>query len=272
MLRALRQVRLPAVSSLRRLEFVHRSDDVLVCSLPVDREFDTDGSLADFRAGLDERLRRLPDRVAALKSQRENARQKRAAIHALGPAASRYRTLIDAVLPESDATFAEALAAVEKARVSSAAAKTDVAVAEAKHARMTALTDDADAITAMWRETDAARVALEELERSMGIAPSQQTQGGQSQPRGEARTVSSIAADIEDCEIARSAAEKDLNLLGRRKERMDRDVLDAERELAATREEHVRTQAKVERRAELGRELVRFFLGAPADPSTRDIK
>ena len=243
-----------------------------MCSLLVDREFETDGGLADFRAGLDERLRQLPDRVDGLKTSRENARQKRAAIHALGPAASRYRTLVDAVLPESDAMLSEALAAVEEARVWSAAAAADVTVAEAKHARMTALTDDADAITALWRETDAARSALEELERSMGIAPSQQTQGGQSQPRGEARTVSSIAADIEDCEIARSAAEKDLDLLGRRKERMDRDIFDAERELAATREEHVRTQAKVERRAELGRELVRFFLGAPADPSTRDIK
>ena len=127
-------------------------------------------------------------------------------------------------------------------------------------------------LEALLRESDSARSALEELERSMGIAPSQQTQGGQSQPRGEARTVSSIAADIEDCEIARSAAEKDRDLLRRRKERMDRDLLDAERELAATREEHVRTQAKVERRAELRRELVRFFLGTPADPSTRDIK
>ncbi len=73
-------------------------------------------------------------------------------------------------------------------------------------------------------------------------------------------------------EAARSAAEKDRDLLRRRKERTDRDLLDAERELAATREEHVRTQAKVERRAELRRELVRFFLGTPADPSTRDIK
>ena len=176
------------------------------------------------------------------------------------------------MLPESDSTLSEASATVDAARVAAAAAGADVADAEARRARIIALTDDADAITALLRESDSARSALEELERSMGIAPSQQTQGGQSQPRGEARTVSSIAADIEDCEIARSAAEKDLDLLGRRKERMDRDILDAERELAATREEHVRTQAKVERRAELGRELVRFFLGAPADPSTRDIK
>jgi len=234
--------------------FARNAEQQRCCALCA-REFETDGGLADFRAGLDERLRQLPDRVDGLKTSRENARQKRAAIHALGPAASRYRTLVDAVLPESDAMLSEALAAVEEARVWSAAAAADVTVAEAKHARMTALTDDADAITALWRETDAARSALEELERSMGIAPSQQTQGGQSQPRGEARTVSSIAADIEDCEIARSAAEKDLDLLGRRKERMDRDILDAERELAATREEHVRTQAKVERRAELGREL-----------------
>jgi DNA repair protein RAD50 len=190
----------------------------------------------------------------------------------LGPAAARYRALVDAVLPESDSTLSEASATVDAARVAAAAAGADVADAEARRARIIALTDDADAITALLRESDSARSALEELERSMGIAPSQQTQGGQSQPRGEARTVSSIAADIEDCEIARSAAEKDRDLLRRRKERMDRDLLDAERELAATREEHVRTQAKVERRAELRRELVRFFLGTPADPSTRDIK
>ena len=176
------------------------------------------------------------------------------------------------MLPESDSTLSEASATVDAARVAAAAAGADVADAEARRARIIALTDDADAITALLRESDSARSALEELERSMGIAPSQQTQGGQSQPRGEARTVSSIAADIEDCEIARSAAEKDRDLLRRRKERTDRDLLDAERELAATREEHVRTQAKVERRAELRRELVRFFLGTPADPSTRDIK
>lgn len=236
------------------------------------RDFETDDGLAEFRAQLDEKLRRLPGRVDQLKTSRENARTKRAAIHALGPAAARYRALVDAVLPESDSTLSEASATVDAARVAAAAAGADVADAEARRARITALTDDADAITALLRESDSARSALEELERSMGIAPSQQTQGGQSQPRGEARTVSSIAADIEDCEIARSAAEKDRDLLRRRKERMDRDLLDAERELAATREEHVRTQAKVERRAELRRELVRFFLGTPADPSTRDIK
>jgi len=70
--------------------------------------------------------------------------------------------------------------------------------------------------------------------------------------------VSAIAADIEDCEIAKSAAEKDRDLTRRRKERTDRDLLDAERALAATREEHLRAQAKADRLTELRRELVRL--------------
>lgn len=69
--------------------------------------------------------------------------------------------------------------------------------------------------------------------------------------------MSAIAADIEDCEIAKSAAEKDRDLTRRRKERTDRDLLDAERALAATREEHLRAQAKADRLTELRRELVR---------------
>ena len=70
--------------------------------------------------------------------------------------------------------------------------------------------------------------------------------------------MSAIAADIEDCEIAKSAAEKDRDLTRRRKERTDRDLLDAERALAATREEHLRAQAKADRLTELRRELVRL--------------
>ena len=171
-----------------------------------------------------------------------------------------------------------------------------------KHARITALTDDAAAISALAAETDSAKVSLEDLERSMGgafsiqsgqtvslpcpitqlhtnyrpitdqlptkrplpnrthaVAPSQGgTQGGVQSQRGEFRTVSAIAADIEDCEIAKSAAEKDRDLTRRRKERTDRDLLDAERALAATREEHLRAQAKADRLTELRRELVRY--------------
>ena len=172
-----------------------------------------------------------------------------------------------------------------------------------KHARITALTDDAAAISALAAETDSAKVSLEDLERSMGgafsiqsgqtvslpcpitqlhtnyrpitdqlptnyhplpnrthaVAPSQVgTQGGVQSQRGEFRTVSAIAADIEDCEIAKSAAEKDRDLTRRRKERTDRDLLDAERALAATREEHLRAQAKADRLTELRRELVRY--------------
>ena len=172
-----------------------------------------------------------------------------------------------------------------------------------KHARITALTDDAAAISALAAETDSAKVSLEDLERSMGgafsiqsgqtvslpcpitqlhtnyrpitdqlptnyqpfpnrthaVAPSQVgTQGGVQSQRGEFRTVSAIAADIEDCEIAKSAAEKDRDLTRRRKERTDRDLLDAERALAATREEHLRAQAKADRLTELRRELVRL--------------
>ena len=173
-----------------------------------------------------------------------------------------------------------------------------------KHARITALTDDVAAISALSAETDSAKVSLEDLERSMGgafsiqsgqtvslpcpitdqlptnyrpitnqsptnyhplpnrthaVAPSQGgTQGGVQSQRGEFRTVSAIAADIEDCEIAKSAAEKDRDLTRRRKERTDRDLLDAERALAATREEHLRAQAKADRLTELRRELVRL--------------
>ena len=39
-----------------------------------------------------------------------------------------------------------------------------------KHARITALTDDAAAISALAAETDSAKVSLEDLERSMGGA------------------------------------------------------------------------------------------------------
>ena len=39
-----------------------------------------------------------------------------------------------------------------------------------KHARITALTDDAAAISALSAETDSAKVSLEDLERSMGGA------------------------------------------------------------------------------------------------------
>ena len=95
--------------------------------------------------------------------------------------------------------------------------------------------------------------------RTHAVAPSQVgTQGGVQSQRGEFRTVSAIAADIEDCEIAKSAAEKDRDLTRRRKERTDRDLLDAERALAATREEHLRAQAKADRLTELRRELVRY--------------
>ena len=167
-----------------------------------------------------------------------------------------------------------------------------------KHARITALTDDAAAISALSAETDSAKVSLEDLERSMGgafsiqsgqtvslpcpitdqlptnyhplpnrthaVAPSQGgTQGGVQSQRGEFRTVSAIAADIEDCEIAKSAAEKDRDLTRRRKERTDRDLLDAERALAATREEHLRAQAKADRLTELRRELVRLRYQLP---------
>ena len=185
-----------------------------------------------------------------------------------------------------------------------------------KHARITALTDDAAAISALAAETDSAKVSLEDLERSMGgafsisrtvslpcpitqlptnyrpitdqlptnhrplpnrthaVAPSQVgTQVGVQSQRGETRTVSAIAADIEDCEIAKSAAEKDRDLTRRRKERTDRDLLDAERALAATREEHLRAQAKADRLTELRRELVRIrcSIAQLTSPSHRQI-
>ena len=187
-----------------------------------------------------------------------------------------------------------------------------------KHARITALTDDVAAISALSAETDSAKVSLEDLERSMGgafsiqsgqtvslpcpitqlhtnyrpitdqsptnyhplpnrthtVAPSQVgTQGGVQSQRGEFRTVSAIAADIEDCEIAKSAAEKDRDLTRRRKERTDRDLLDAERALAATREEHLRAQAKADRLTELRRELVRIrcSIAQLTSPSHRQI-
>ena len=46
----------------------------------------------------------------------------------------------------------------------------ELADAEVKHARITALTDDAAAISALAAETDSAKVSLEDLERSMGGA------------------------------------------------------------------------------------------------------
>lgn len=226
------------------------------------RCFEDPAKTDEFKHLILTRIGSIPEQKAAAEVTVAAAKQRRERLQKLGPAAAQHASLVSKAVPEAVAAVTAAEARAAETEVTSAAAEEALERAKADHAAAAALAEDADTVTRLAGEAAELRAAVESLERSYGglsQAPGTATQGGLGGgggvTQGQARTMGAIGYDIEDAEAKRAVVEREREVLTRRRERAEQELLTLERTARDLREEHMSTSARAERRAQLKREL-----------------
>jgi len=217
--------------------FVEEAEKNQTCSL-CKRGFTSVQATDDFIKEMQANLANAPATIASLEERVEKSRERRRALQELGETAALYRRLDDE-LPKAEGALSTSQASLSTAIEVKKFATEDLKRKQHAHAETASLVEDAGNISRIAKEVETIQRAVDALESSALGA------------KGGGRSTSDIVNDIELLDVKREASEREKQILLKRKERHETELLTLERNARDLREELLVAQSRVEKRTQL---------------------
>lgn len=217
--------------------FVEDAEKNQSCSL-CKRGFQSIEATDAFIKDMQTNLANAPATIANLEERVEKARERRRLLQELGETVALYKRLVEK-LPEAELLLSRSEESLSTAIQAKRSATENLTSKQHAHAETSSVVEDAGNISRIAKEVEVLQRAVGGLENSaLGSS-------------GDGRSASDIVNDIELLDVKREASEREKQILLKRKERHETELLTLERNARDLREELLLAQTRVEKRTQL---------------------